>query len=166
MNDPSKLLLGIGDLGATVAQGGVVRTLALGSCVAVIILDRGTRCVAMDHIALPESSVSPERARELPGYFADTGIPLLFRKMERAAGSVSRPAQLVVKLAGGANVADPTNTFNIGKRNVLAVKKILWQSGLAPVAEDVGGSFSRTVTVFRDTGKIVLSSHGRPDWEL
>ncbi|MGL4944475.1 MAG: chemotaxis protein CheD [Thermoguttaceae bacterium] len=165
-SDPSKLLLGIGDLGATVAQGGVVRTLALGSCVAVMILDRGTRCVGMDHIALPDSTVAPDRARELPGYFADTGIPRLFRQMERVAGSLSKPSQLIVKLAGGANVADPTNTFNIGKRNALAVKKILWQHGLAPVAEDVGGSFSRTVTLFRDTGKVILSSPGRPDWEL
>ncbi len=36
-----------------------------------------------------------------------------------------------------ANVADPNNTFNIGKRNVLAAKKILWQFGLGTVAEDV-----------------------------
>lgn len=165
-NDPGKILLGIGELGATVVQGGAVRTLALGSCVAVIILDRGTRCVGMDHIALPDSSVAPDRARQLPGYFADTGLPLLFKQMERVAGSLSSPSNLIVKICGGANVADPSNTFNIGKRNALAVKKILWQSGLAPVAEDVGGSFSRTVTVMRDNGKVILTSPGRPDWEI
>lgn len=164
--DPTKLLLGVGDYGATSAPGGVIKTMALGSCIALMILDRGTRCVAMDHIALPESSVSPERAKQLPGYFADTGIPMLMERMKRVGGSLSKPSQLIVKIAGGANVADPNNTFNIGKRNVLAAKKILWQYGLGPMAEDVGGSHSRTVTLFRDTGRIVLSCPGRPDWEL
>ncbi|MDR3110538.1 MAG: chemotaxis protein CheD [Planctomycetaceae bacterium] len=165
-NSVSKIMLGVGDYGCTVAPGGVIRTMALGSCVAVMILDRGTRCVGMDHIALPESSVSPDRAAQLPGYFADTGIPALIKKMQQVSGSFSKPANLIVKMAGGANVADPNNTFNIGKRNALAVKKILWQFGLGAVAEDVGGSHSRTVTLFHDSGRIVLSCPGRPDWEL
>ena len=165
-SDPTKLLLGVGDYGATAANGGVIKTMALGSCIALMILDRGTRCVGMDHIALPESSVSPDRARQLPGYFADTGIPALMEQMRRISGSFSKPSNLIVKIAGGANVADPNNTFNIGKRNVLAAKKILWQFGLGPMAEDVGGSHSRTVTLYRDTGRIILSCPGRPDWEL
>ena len=165
-SDPTKIMLGVGDYGATVAAGGVIKTMALGSCIALMILDRGTRCVGMDHIALPESSVSPDRAKQLPGYFADTGIPALMEQMKRVGGSLSKPSNLIIKIAGGANVADPNNTFNIGKRNVLAAKKILWQFGLGPMVEDVGGSHSRTVTLYRDTGRIVLSCPGRPDWEL
>ncbi|MDR1384331.1 MAG: chemotaxis protein CheD [Planctomycetaceae bacterium] len=161
-----KLMLGIGCLGATVTEGGVIKTMALGSCVAVMILDKRTRCIAMDHVALPDSSVSPDRAKQLPGYFADTGIPALFREIQRVAGSMSRPNDLIIKLAGGANIADPTNTFNIGKRNALAIKKILWQHGMGPVAEDLGGFHSRTVAVFRDAGKIVLSCPGKADWLL
>jgi chemotaxis protein CheD len=165
-NTSARIMLGVGDYGATKEQGGVVRTMALGSCVAVMILDRGTRCVGMDHVALPESSVSPDRARQLPGYFADTGIPALIELMKRTGGSLSKPSNLIVKICGGANVADPNGTFNIGKRNALAVKKILWQFGLGAVAEDVGGSHSRTVTLYRDSGRIVLSCPGKPDWEL
>ena len=164
--NPSRIMLGVGDYGATVAPEGVIRTMALGSCIGLMILDRGTRFVGMDHIALPDSVVSPERARQLPGYFADTGIPALLNLMKRVGGSLSKPSNLIVKIAGGANVADPNNTFNIGKRNVLAAKKILWQFGLGAVAEDVGGNHSRTVTLYRDSGRIVLSCPGRPDWEL
>ncbi|HBT78161.1 MAG TPA: chemotaxis protein CheD [Planctomycetaceae bacterium] len=159
-------MLGVGDYGATTSQGGVIRTMALGSCIGLMILDRGTRCVGMDHIALPDASVSPDRAKQLPGYFADTGIPALIALMTKLAGSFSKPSNLIIKMCGGANVADPNNTFNIGKRNVLAAKKILWQFGLGTVAEDVGGSHSRTVTLYRDSGRIVLSCPGRPDWEL
>jgi chemotaxis protein CheD len=158
-------MLGIGEIGATVTPGGVIRTMALGSCVALLILDRKTRCVAMDHIALPDSAVSPDRAESLPGYFADTGVPALLKLIEKTAGGYSK-GNLIVKLTGGANVADPNNTFNIGKRNVLAIKKILWGYGLGPVAEDVGGFHSRTVTLERDSGKIILSSPGRPNWQI
>jgi Chemotaxis protein; stimulates methylation of MCP proteins len=166
INSSEKLLLGIGDLAASVSEGGVIKTMALGSCVAVMILDVRTRCIAMDHVALPDSSVSSERAKMLPGYFADTGIPALLEEMQRVAGIVSRPTELIVKLAGGANVADPNNTFNIGRRNVLAIKKVLWQHGMGPICEDLGGFHSRTVTMFRDTGSIVLSCPGKSDWQL
>ena len=164
--NPAQLTLGIGGIGATVSEGGVIKTMALGSCIAVMILDRKTRCIAMDHVALPDSSVCCDRARELPGYCADTGIPALIKEIHRVAGGMSRPTDMIVKLAGGANVADPNNTFNIGKRNALAIKKVLWQHGMGAIAEDLGGSFSRTVTMERDTGKIVLSCPGKSDWLL
>jgi chemotaxis protein CheD len=54
----------------------------------------------------------------------------------------------------------------IGKRNILAVKKILWGYGLAPLAEDVGGSISRTVSVSVKTGEVTLSSPARGQWNL
>ena len=73
---------------------------------------------------------------------------------------------MVVKLAGGAKIMDPNDTFNIGKRNVLAAKKVLWGHGMGAVAEDVGGNYSRTVSVSVNTGEILLCSPGRPDWKL
>ena len=161
-----KLMLGVGEYGATVEPGGVVRTLALGSCIAVVVLDRKTHCVGMAHVALPDSKISPERAKEKPGHFADTAIPVLLTEMEKKAGSISKGAGLIVKLAGGANVADPNNTFNIGKRNALAIRKILWKYGLGPVAEDVGGNFSRSVAAYQENGKVILSSPGKEDWEI
>ena len=61
---------------------------------------------------------------------------------------------------------DPKGTFNIGKRNILAIKKILWTRGMGAVAEDVGGSISRTVAVEVDSGKVMLSSAARGNWVL
>ncbi len=159
-------MLGVGEYGASVVRGSLIKTLALGSCVAVIMLDRKTRCIGMAHVALPDSKISPERAKERPGHFADTAIPALLANMNKQAGMVSKGAGLIVKLAGGANVADPNNTFNIGKRNALAIRKVLWKYGLGPVAEDVGGGFSRSVAVYQETGQVILSSPGRDDWEI
>lgn len=160
------IMLGVGEFGASASPEAVVKTLALGSCISVCMLDRKTKCIGMAHVALPDSSISPERAKERPGHFADTAIPALMQQMKSISGSLSRGAGLIVKLAGGANVADPNNTFNIGKRNALAIRKALWKYGLGAVSEDVGGNFSRSVAIYQSTGTVVLSSPGRSDWEI
>lgn len=159
----STIFIGVGEIGVARQPGEVLKTMALGSCVAVVLLDKATRIIGMDHVALPESSISPERARERPGYFADTGIPALLAAMAKAG---ARRESIVVKLMGGAAVLDPNNTFNIGKRNALAIKKILWSQRMGAVAEDLGGTISRTVAVDVDKGRVVLSSPGKPDWEI
>jgi len=159
------ILLGVGDLGATNKHGDSIRTIGLGSCVAVIILDPKIRCIGMNHVALPDSSTSPERAEIKPGHFADTGIPTLLREMEKF-GCNCKGGGKIVKLVGGANVMDPHNTFNIGKRNVLAIRKILWQFGMGAIAEDIGGHISRTVEVDVDTGRVIITSPGRQHWEI
>lgn len=159
------LILGIGDFGATNTSGAVVKTFALGSCVAVILLDPKNRAVGMVHIALPDSSINEAKGRERPGYFADLGLPLLLQEMTRF-GSPANGRGLIVKLVGGASIMDHNDTFNIGKRNLLAIKKILWSYGMGALAEDVGGNHSRTVSVGVDTGKVVVNCPGRGQWEV
>jgi chemotaxis protein CheD len=159
------IMLGVGDFGATNKPGEVVKTLALGSCVSVVFLYPKTRTIGMVHVALPDSGLGQAKASERPGYFADTGIPALIAEMKKM-GYAGNGKDMIVKLAGGAKIMDPNNTFNIGKRNVLAIKKILWAHGMGAVAEDVGGTYSRSVTVYVDTGRVVLSSPGRQNWEI
>jgi chemotaxis protein CheD len=140
--------------------------MALGSCVAVILLDPVTKTVGMAHVALPDSALNEEKGITLPGYFADTGIDALIRKMQEATQKKSVRG-FYVKITGGANVLKGDNTFDIGKRNVLAIKRILWQKyGTGPVAEDVGGKISRTVTVYVDTGSIEIFCPGKGTWNL
>ena len=119
----------------------------------------------MVHVALPESTINAEKARVKPGYFADTGIRALLLEMEKF-GCLGGPKEMIAKIAGGANVMDTNNVFNIGKRNILAVKKILWDYGVSPRAEDIEGSISRTISVSGKNGRTILTSPGRPDWRL
>lgn len=161
----SNLVLGIGDYGASKDGGSEIKTYALGSCVAVVLLDPRTRTVGMIHVALPDSAINPEKCKTKPGYFADTGLPKLLDAMVKCSGN-SNSRGLVVKLIGGASIMDPNDTFNIGKRNVLAIKKILWAKGLGPTAEDVGGNYSRTVSVSVDSGEIKISCPGRGIWKI
>jgi len=161
----AQIILGVGDYGASNRPGEDVKTFALGSCVSVILLDPKTRTVGMAHVALPDSSINKNKAAEKPGYFADTAIPALLQEMSRF-GCDKRGKGMVVKLCGGANVMDTNDTFQIGKRNALAIKKILWANGMGAVAEDLGGNFSRTVSISVESGQVTLSSPGRPNWQL
>ncbi|MBN1956634.1 MAG: chemotaxis protein CheD [Desulfuromonadales bacterium] len=160
-----QIVLGVGDYGASRTPGDDVKTFALGSCVSVIFLDPKTRTVGMAHVALPDSSINKVKAAEKPGYFADTAIPALLELMSQH-GCDKRGKGMVVKLCGGANVMDTNDTFQIGKRNALAIKKVLWSFGMGAVAEDLGGNFSRTVSISVSAGQVTLSSPGKPNWQL
>ncbi len=158
------IYVGVGEYATSVTPGEIVKTLALGSCVAVVILDAKNKSVGLLHIALPESSINKKRAKEKPGMFADTGIPNLLEEMQKLG--YDGKSRLIIKLAGGASIMDPNKTFNIGKRNVLAIRKILWRFRLGAIAEDVGKNFSRSVAIDMNTGKVIVSSPGRGEWEL
>ncbi len=158
------LYVGIGEFAVSRDPSQILKTMALGSCVGVMIQDPKNGGAGLLHVALPDSSINQKRAQDKPGSFADTGIPALLKEMSKVG--YDGKSRLIVKLAGGASIMDPNNTFNIGKRNILAVKKILWGYRLGAIAEDVGGAISRSVSVEIQTGRVTISSPGRGQWDL
>ncbi len=128
-------------------------TYSLGSCIGVTIWDPQVRVGGMIHYMLPEASLSPEKAEAIPGMFADSGIPRLFRA---AYGLGATKKNLIVKVAGGSQLLDDKGTFNIGKRNYVMLRKIFWKNGILIDSEDVGGSVSRTLTLDIGTGAVVV----------
>ena len=152
----NQINVGIGEFAVSKNPEERIKTFGLGSCVAIIVLDPKVRVVGLMHIALPDSNINKEKGENLPGYFADTGIPCLIKEMAKL-GSNPKGQGLIVKLVGGAQVMDPNERFNIGKRNIVTIKKILWSYHLAVVAEEVGGNLSRTVDVEVKTGRVTIS---------
>ena len=161
----SDLVLGIGDFGVSKDPSTCIKTYALGSCVAVILYCPTIQAAGMIHIALPESKVNPARAKEKPGFFADSGLPQLLNALAKIGGP-TKGKGVRVKLVGGASIMDKNEIFNIGKRNLLAIKKILWAHGLGAVAEEVGGTISRTVSINVSNGEVKIFSAGRGNWTL
>src|SRR5262245_25338276 len=106
---------------------------------------------------LPDSTMDSARGRDNPYMFADTGIPRLIEMLLQRGASRRR---LVVNAIGGAQILDPQNVFEIGKRNYLAARRILWKAGLLRHAEAVGGMQSRTMKLEVGTGRVLLSENG------
>ncbi|HHI02254.1 MAG: chemotaxis protein CheD [Candidatus Zixiibacteriota bacterium] len=142
-------VLGISDLYVSRKPGDVLITYSLGSCIGLTVYDPVAKIGGMIHYMLPLSKLAPEKARAKPGMFADTGVPLLLKKVIELGAAKDR---LIVKVAGGSELMDQNKVFNIGERNYLVLRKLLWKNNILITAEDVGGNFSRTLRLEINTG--------------
>ncbi len=86
--------------------------------------------------------------------------------LEKLDASGANRRRLVIRLAGGAQVMDQGCVFNIGKRNYLAVKKLLWKAGIMISDEAVGGNVSRTVRLDLSTGHFFIRESGRDEFAM
>jgi chemotaxis protein CheD len=154
--------VGIGEFKVSKDSGDVLKTYALGSCVAVIAYDTHTKVAGLIHIALPESKINPKKAETRPGFFADTGLPIFLKEMKQKGANRNNTW---IKIAGGSNIMDEGKTFDIGRRNTIAVKRYLWKNGLGAIKEDVGGNISRTVSISVNTGEVIISN-SKEKWTL
>ena len=153
-------IVGIGELACTRTKGHTLKTLALGSCVGVVITDPNRGITGMAHVVYPKSA--PDEIDAKPsGYFADIAIKRLLDEFTKL-GSGPRMGPMSVKLIGGAK-PNAASSFNIGKKNVLAIKKQLFRFGLSPAAMEVGGTISRTVIVLAGDPAIRVTSPSLED---
>jgi chemotaxis protein CheD len=151
------VVVGVSDCRVSASADDVLITYALGSCIAVVLHDPVARVGGLLHYMLPDSALDRAKAGQSPSMFADTGIPLLLSKVAESGGQRRR---LVVRLAGGAQVVNDGGVFDIGKRNYLAARKLLWKAGMMVRAEEVGGNIPRTVRLDVASGKVWLRSGG------
>ena len=149
----NKKIIGIGEY-AVGKNPGILITLGLGSCVAVCIRDRVNGIGGLVHVMLPESRGEKDR----PGKYADTGITAVINEILKMGGDIKN---LEAKIAGGASMFKNSNkTFEIGAKNVDAVKKILKDLGIRLVAEDTGGSRARSVEFDIASGELRVRKVG------
>ena len=149
-----RVVIGIGEFTVTTSPDAEIVTHALGSCVAVCLWDPVTHVAGMLHFLLPEAKLNPERAAKQPATFADTGIPLLFQAAYRA-GAVK--ARLRVQLLGGAAITGGPGGLDVGRRNGLVAKKLLWQNGVLVKGESLGGTDTRTVHLLAADGRVLVT---------
>jgi chemotaxis protein CheD len=150
------LIVGVSDCKVSRDPEDCLITYALGSCIAILIHDPITQVGGLLHYLLPDSTIDAQKTARNPFMFADTGIPALFHLAYGLGASKSR---LRVTVAGGAQVLC-SEMFNIGKRNQLAMKKILWRAGVLIHQEETGGEHSRTIRMELSTGRVFLRTAG------
>ena len=152
-----RIVVDIADFVVSKEADVTLTTYALGSCIAVMLYDVNIRAAGMIHYMLPLSSTNPEKARNKPAMFADTGVPMLFHGMY---GLGCKKEDLKVKVAGGGQLYDDQGLFEIGKRNYTILRRMLWKTNVLIAAEDVGGAKSRTVSLEVATGRCVVRCGG------
>jgi len=152
--------VGVADMKVSAQSGDLIITHALGSCLGVTVHDPVACVGGMLHVMLPLSTIDPAKAQRNPFMFVDTGFSeLLIECFETGA----LRQRLEVRVAGGANSRnnEEDDFFQIGKRNLVVLRKLLWKNGLLLKSYDVGGSISRTMSLEIGTGKVTIKSGGQ-----
>jgi chemotaxis protein CheD len=137
---------------------GVLVTLGLGSCVAIMLHDAQARAGAMAHVLLPSISLARDITNRAK--FPETAVPLL---IERLKGLGADPRRLVAKLAGGASMFGQLvtpGTIQMGERNLLAARTALRAAAIPIVREAVGGERGRSVRFHVKDGRVEIRSVG------
>jgi chemotaxis protein CheD len=150
-------VVGIGQLVLSADPRETIITYALGSCLGVTAYDRVARVGALVHVQLPMTPAHAEEAAQWPAKFVETGVAQMFRDLY-ARGA--RKERVELRVAGGARTTGEAvdECFEIGRRNIVALKKVLWQNGVLLKAHDVGGTAFRTISLRIDDGMVVLAT--------
>lgn len=146
-------VVGIGEYAISDNPDDVIKTFALGSCVAVTVYNPVIHLAGMIHIALPYPVDTGQRPSS---YYATSGIPILIDKLRMEYGS--RNQDLQVRLFGGAVSLRPDDYFKIGPKNIKAVQETISGMGLKILDAHVGGTISRSITMSVLTGQIVIAA--------
>jgi chemotaxis protein CheD len=139
-----------------VAAAGMITTIGLGSCVAIVLHDAGARVGGLAHVLLPHESMSRDQSN--PAKFPRTAVPLLLREMAELGANRTR---IKAKIVGGAAMFAnlvPAGGINIGERNIIAVREVLAELNVPIIAEDTGADYGRSVYLFVNDGRVEVRS--------
>lgn len=138
----------------------VLYTIGLGSCVAIALYDPRVRIGGLAHAMLPE----PGARRDAPaGRFASTAVGVLIAQLEREGAASKR---LRARLAGGASMFRDLlegDGLRLGRRNVESARHALQAAGIPVDAEDVFGTYGRSVYLHTEDGRLLVTSVRHPD---
>ena len=137
------------------ATNGVIATLGLGSCVAIMLYDATSKVGGLAHVLLPSEGLSRDASNRAK--FPNTAVPLLLEEMKKH-GAWGKPT---AKIVGGASMFAsliPAGGINMGERNVEATKRALRAHDISLIASDTGGDYGRSVYFHLTDGRVVVRS--------
>ena len=151
--------VGVADMKISGEPGDVLVPHALGSCLGIAVHAPIAQVGGLLHVMLPQARINPAKAESNPCMFVDAGVPRFFQMLYSAGVCRSR---LVAKVAGGASVTEGSaDRFNIGQRNILMLRKLLWKNNILLAGEDVGGHVARTMYLEIGSGRVWLHAQSQ-----
>jgi chemotaxis protein CheD len=156
-----EIVVSISDMKLTNRARDILVTHALGSCLGLAAFDPAVGVAGLIHCLLPLAR-NDGKADANPFMYVNTGVPQMMRSLFNRGATREN---LILKAAGCGRMMHISNQFDTGANNLAALRKLLAVNEMRLAAEDVGGTIPRTMRLFADTGRLVISSCGR-SWEL
>lgn len=142
----------------------MLKSLALGSSLAVCLYDRKAGIGGMVHTLLPQRphAGNPEKEKLR---WADTAVYELCEAMEKAGAS--RP-DMRAKLAGGARIFffSDQEEGGIGEKNVLSARQALQKLEVPIESEDTGESYGRSIYFYVKDGSVEIETMTRSRYRI
>ena len=131
---------------------------SIGSGIGMTIHDPIGGIGGVLNFILPDSTKAnggnPPKA---PFMFADTGITAFLKALFEEG---AKTENLKVVIAGGAHFMDQTGVFNIGQKNLEALKACLDAFDVKVHHEAIGGTKSRTISLEIGSGTSIIKTFG------
>lgn len=138
-------------------------TRALGSCLGITLYNPLKKLGAMAHPMLPD--IERARTNANPSRYVNHTIRKMVEDLEKAGSARSL---LVAKLFGGARMfafISSDSLLNVGEKNIAMAREVFNELNIKISAEEVGGTFGRTIELNLENGKVVVdtASWGRKE---
>ena len=134
---------------------------SIGSGIGMTIHDPVGGVGGVLNFILPDSTkANGSNPAKTPYMFADTGITAFLKALfEQGA----KAENLKVVIAGAAHVMDQTGVFNIGQKNLEALKTCLDDYDIKINHEASGGTQSRTISLEIGSGASIIKIFGQEE---
>lgn len=147
--------VGLADMKIAQASARLV-TRGLGSCLGITIYDPLKKIGAMTHAMLPD--IDKARIKSNPARFVNSVIRKAVEELEKLGSS---RVHLVAKLFGGAHMFTfiaSDSILNVGQRNIEVAQAVLKELGIRAAAQEIGGTFGRTIELNLENGKVLVKT--------
>ncbi len=133
----------------------VMMTMALGSCMGIVLYDHETKIGGLAHVMHPKRDLVKNNINKAK--FVDSGISLMVERMVQRGAKKDR---IVAKLFGGArmftNYKGIPGVLQIGEKNILSARERLGELEIPVMAECVGGDRGRTICFNVSDGSVLV----------
>lgn len=152
----NRIFVGLGEYVISKNASDELVTMALGSCVAVILASKNSPFAAMIHAVVPVRPKGVDSSKK-NGYYVDKGLGEMIDSFLK--GSREAPENILCWVIGGAISKHSRDQFEIGSKNVEEAKVLLTTYGIEISQQEVGGHVSRSVYFDVQTRKILIHQH-------
>jgi chemotaxis protein CheD len=134
---------------------------SIGSGIGMTIHDPVGSVGGVLNFILPDSTnANGTNPADVPFMFADTGITAFLKALFEQGATAEN---LKVVIAGGAHIMDQTGVFNIGQKNLEALKASLGDFDVKIHHEAIGGTKSRTISLEIGSGRSIIKTYGEAE---
>jgi len=145
-----------------VAKGkAVLKSKAIGSCIAIAAYDTTKNIGALAHVMLPGRAPAGKKGSERTKYATDA-IEAMVRQMNDLG---SRSSDIEVVLVGGANVLNRKDD-TICKDNIKSTLKLLREKQMKVKARAIGGTNRRSVSLDVEHGSVSYTESNGGEMQL